>query len=142
EYSGVRPGETLLIVGLGPIGEMAARIARLRDVRVIGVDLVPERLARSTSLGVETIDLDGGEVDEKVLDLTDGRGADAAVEAVGMETYSSGLTQTAQTAVGLSPRPDARTVMTHAGVDRLAALDLAVRAVRRGGTGSISGVYA
>jgi threonine dehydrogenase-like Zn-dependent dehydrogenase len=142
EYSGVTSGDTLLIVGLGPIGEMAARIAMLRGVRVIGVDLVPERLARSAALGVETIDLTAGDTVAAVLELTAGRGADAALEAVGMEAHGSGVAEAAQKVVGLLPKALSRPLMTSASTDRLAALDLAFQAVRRGGTVSISGVYA
>jgi threonine dehydrogenase-like Zn-dependent dehydrogenase len=142
EYSGVQPGETLVIIGLGPIGEMAARIALLRGVRVIGIDLVPERLARSASLGVETIDLTAGDADAAVLEKTSGRGADAVIDAVGMEAHGSGLAEFTQKAVGLLPKAVSRSLMAHAGVDRLGALELAIAAVRRGGTISISGVYA
>ena len=142
EYSGIAPGETLLIVGLGPIGEMAARIALLRDVRVIGVDSVPERLARSASLGVETIDMDAVDPVQAVLEKTAGRGADAALEAVGMEAHGSGIAETAQKMVGLLPKALARPLMTNASTDRLAALDIAFQGVRRGGVVSISGVYA
>lgn len=142
EYSGIREGETLLIVGLGPIGEMAARIALHRGVRVIGVDLVPERLGRSGSLGVETIDLRSEDPVAIVLEKTQGRGADAVLEAVGMEAHGSGVAELAQKAVGLLPKALSRPIMTHASVDRLAAINLAVAAVRRGGTVSISGVYA
>jgi len=142
EYSGVTAGETLVVVGLGPIGEMAARIALLRNVRVIGVDLVPERLIRSASLGVETVDLRGDDPVARVLDLTQGRGADAVMEAVGMEAHGSGIAETAQKMVGLLPKAMARPLMSHASTDRLAALDLAFQLVRRGGTVSISGVYA
>jgi threonine dehydrogenase-like Zn-dependent dehydrogenase len=142
EYSGIQPGETLAIVGLGPIGEMAARIAILRGVRVIGIDLVPERLQRSASLGVETIDLTAGDPVAAVLEKTKGRGADAAMEAVGMEAHGSAVAETAQKAVGLLPKALARPLMTNASVDRLAALNLAFAIARRGGTVSISGVYA
>lgn len=142
EYSGAQAGDALLIVGLGPIGEMAARIALLRGIRVIGVDLVPERLARSASLGVETIDLLAGDTVAAVLDKTAGRGADAALEAVGMEAHGSGVAEAAQKVVGLLPKALSRPLMTSASTDRLAALDLAFQAVRRGGTVSISGVYA
>lgn len=142
EYSGVKAGETLVIVGLGPIGEMAARIALLRDVRVIGIDLVSERLARSASLGVETIDLRSGDAVGQVLDKTAGRGADAVLEAVGMEAHGSAIAETMQKAAGLLPKALSRPLMTNVSVDRLAALNLAIQSVRRGGTVSISGVYA
>lgn len=142
EYADVKAGETLVVIGLGPIGEMACRIALLRDVRVIGIDLVPERLERSASLGVETIDLTDTDPVEAVLEMTAGRGADAALEAVGMEAHGSRIAETLQKAVGLMPDAVARPIMTNASVDRLAALNTAIGAVRRGGNVSISGVYA
>src|ERR1700712_941133 len=57
EYAAVPDGGTLLVLGLGPIGDMACRIALHRGHRVIGVDLVPERLARIAARGAETIEL-------------------------------------------------------------------------------------
>lgn len=142
EYSGIHQGENLVIVGLGPIGEMAARIALLRGVRVIGVDLVPERLARSAQLGVETIDSKDGDVEEHVLDKTSGRGADAVIDAVGMEAHGSPVAETTQKLAGVLPKSVARPMMTHASTDRMEALNLAIAITRRGGTISISGVYA
>ena len=56
-YADVPDGGTLLVLGLGPIGEMATRIALHQGFRVIAVDLVPERLARAKSRGAEVIDL-------------------------------------------------------------------------------------
>ncbi|WP_456695636.1 alcohol dehydrogenase catalytic domain-containing protein [Aeromicrobium sp. P5_D10] len=138
EYADVGPGETLVVVGLGPIGEMACRIALLRGIRVIGVDLVPDRLVRSAALGVETIDL----TQSDLLELTGGRGADAVLDAVGMEAHGSPIAETMQKGVGLLPKALARPLMTNASVDRLAALNFALSAVRRGGNVSISGVYA
>ena len=90
EYAACPYGGTLLVLGLGPIGDMATRIARHRGLRVIAVDLVPERLARARARGAEVIDL--GEVDsvgDAVRDLTAGRGADAVIDAVGMEAHGS-----------------------------------------------------
>src|SRR5215204_1811154 len=57
EYAGVPDGGSVTVLGLGPIGEMAARIAVHKGYRVIGVDLVGERLARAGTRGVETLDL-------------------------------------------------------------------------------------
>jgi threonine dehydrogenase-like Zn-dependent dehydrogenase len=142
EYSGIGSGETLVILGLGPIGEMAARMALLRDVRVIGVDLVPERLQRSAALGVETVDLTQGDTAQVILDKTAGRGADAVIDAVGMEAHGSPMAEATQKLVGLLPKAAARPLMTNASVDRLAALNLAIEVVRRGGTVSVIGVYA
>src|SRR5438094_3247529 len=58
EYAAVPPGGTLAVLGLGPIGDMTTRVAQYRGVgRVIGVDLVPERLDRVRRRGVEVLDL-------------------------------------------------------------------------------------
>lgn len=141
-YADPAPGSTLLVLGLGPIGQMCVRIAEHLDVRVIGVDLVPERLDRAARAGAETIDL--GRVDdvaEEVRSRTDGRGADAVVDAVGMEAHGSPVAETSQKVIGLLPRKAAAAVMSRVGVDRAEALVTALDAVRRGGTVSLSGVY-
>ena len=56
-YADVPEGGTLLVLGLGPIGDMATRIALHQGFRVIAVDLVPERLERARARGAEVIDL-------------------------------------------------------------------------------------
>ena len=142
EYADVEEGGTLLVVGAGPIGDMAARIAMHRGLRVIVTDSVRERLARVHGRGGETIDhsrVDG--VGDAVRELTDGRGADAVIDAVGMEAHGSPVAETAQKALGLLPKKLQEKVMLNFGSDRLAALMSAIDAVRRGGTISISGVY-
>src|ERR1044072_9297427 len=59
EYADIPDGETVLVLGLGPIGEMSTRVAQHRGAgRVIAVDLVPERLERARAHGVEALDLD------------------------------------------------------------------------------------
>ena len=142
EYAAVPDGGTLLVVGLGPIGEMCARIAMHKGLRVIGVDLVPERLSRSQSRGVEVLDLKAvGNVGDAVRDMTDGRGADSVIDAVGMEAHGSPIAAIGQTMVGLLPKSVSVPMMQKAGVDRMAALYSAIDAVRRGGTISIIGVY-
>jgi threonine dehydrogenase-like Zn-dependent dehydrogenase len=142
-YADPEPGGTLLVMGLGPIGDMCARIALHRGVgRVIGVDLVPERLARAAARGVETVD--AGEVDdvaEAVRELTGGRGADAVVDAVGMEAHGSPVAGLGHRVTSLLPDAVAEPLMQKVGVDKLAALHTAIDAVRRGGTVSLSGVY-
>lgn len=142
EYAGVGADDTLVVLGLGPIGEMACRIALRRGVRVIGIDLVPARLQRSASLGVQTIDLRTKDVPVQVRDLTDGRGADAVLDAVGLEAHGSPVAAGAQFAAGVLPDAVARQVMLRASVDRLGAFELATELVRRGGVISLSGVYA
>ena len=74
-YADVPDGGTLLVLGLGPIGDMACRIALHRGRRVIGVDRVAERLDRARARGVEVIDLrEVDDVGEEVRSLTAGRG--------------------------------------------------------------------
>ena len=141
QYADPDPESTVLVLGAGPIGDMVSRFALDAGHRVISVDREPERLARVRQRGAETIDLEAGKVAERVRDLTDGRGADAVVEAVGMEAHGSpiveGMTKLLATMPGVVNRP----VMQAAGVDRMAALHTAFEAVRRGGTVSIAGVY-
>jgi threonine dehydrogenase-like Zn-dependent dehydrogenase len=143
EYANVPDGGTVAVLGLGPIGDMSARIAQHRGVdRVIGIDLVPERLARARARGVDTIDLNAqDDVVEAVRDLTDGRGPDSVIDAVGMEAHGSPVAKGAQFAVGLLPPVVAAPMMKTVGIDRLHALMLAIEMVRRGGTISIIGVY-
>jgi threonine dehydrogenase-like Zn-dependent dehydrogenase len=143
QYADVPPGGTLAIIGLGPIGQMAGRIAKHQGVeRVIGVDLVPERLALAQKYGMETLDTrDVGNVAEALIEMTDGRGADGVLEAVGMEAHGSPFGKLAHTAVGLLPDKLARPMVDKLAIDRLDALHTAIKATRRGGTLSVSGVY-
>ncbi|MFI5706556.1 alcohol dehydrogenase catalytic domain-containing protein [Kribbella sp. NPDC051620] len=140
EYAGVPDGGTLAVIGLGPIGDMAARIGIHRGYRVIGIDLVPERLGRAQARGVETLEY-SDHVADQVRDLTDGRGPDSVIDAVGMEAHGSPKAQFAHKLVGLMPSAVAEKMMETVGVDRLAAYYLAIDLVRRGGTISLSGVY-
>ena len=141
-YADVPDGGTLLVLGAGPIGDMAARIAMHQGKRVIVVDQVPERLARVAKRGAETIDFSAvDDVPAAVRDLTDGRGADAVHEAVGMEAHGSPVAETAQKSLRFLPKKVQELMMTNMSVERLEALYTAFEAVRRGGTVSISGVY-
>ncbi len=144
QYANVPKGGTLVVLGLGPIGDMATRVARHQGAgQVIGVDLVPERLERAAANGVHTIDLNqhGDDVVDLIRNLTDGRGPDSVIDAVGMEAHGSPGAAAAAKAVGFLPSPLARKLMNTVGIDRLHALDLAIDLVRRGGTVSLSGVY-
>ncbi|EKT76378.1 Zn-binding alcohol dehydrogenase, partial [Rhodococcus opacus M213] len=87
EYAAIPEGGSVTVLGLGPIGDMAARIAHHKGARVIAVDNVRERLARAKARGIETLDLDehGGDLADVIRDATDGRGTDSVIDAVGME---------------------------------------------------------
>src|SRR4051794_33485639 len=143
EYAAVPPGGSLAVLGLGPIGLMCARIALHRGAgTVFGIDLVPERLERARSFGVQAIDLDAvDDVVAAVREQTDGRGPDSVIDAVGMEAHGAPFGKLAQTLAGFLPDRVAATMIEKAGVDRLSALHLAIELVRRGGTLSIVGVY-
>jgi threonine dehydrogenase-like Zn-dependent dehydrogenase len=142
EYANIPEGGSVTVFGLGPIGQMSARIAKHRGARVIGVDLVPERLEMARRHGIEVLDVSSnGGVAAEVRELTDGRGTDSVIDAVGMEAHGSSITKAAQTLVGMLPDAVARAAMEHAGVDRLAVFNAAIETVRRAGTVSLSGVY-
>jgi threonine dehydrogenase-like Zn-dependent dehydrogenase len=142
EWADVPDDGTVAVFGLGPVGQMTARIARLRGLRVIGVDRVPERLKLAADRGVETVDLDVvDDPADAVLELTGGRGADGTVDAVGMEAHGSPLAKAAITAVGALPDALARPITDRFAIDRVAALTAAIKSARRGGTVSVSGVY-
>jgi threonine dehydrogenase-like Zn-dependent dehydrogenase len=145
QYADVPDGGTLLVVGAGPIGDMVTRMALDRGLQVITVDRVPERLARVHGAGADTIDLDqldkGTSVADVVRDKTQGRGADAVVEAVGMEAHGSTAGNLLHQLTGLMPDALAAPMLKKMGVDRMSALLTSLDAVRRGGTVSISGVY-
>jgi threonine dehydrogenase-like Zn-dependent dehydrogenase len=143
EYAGIPDGGSVAVLGLGPIGDMAARIALHRGHRVLGVDLVPERLERVRARGAEVFDLTDHQDDlaEAIRERTDGRGPDAVIDAVGMEAHGGVVGKLAQQMTGLLPDAVAAKVMERAGIDRLEALYAAIDIVRRGGTISLVGVY-
>ena len=143
EWANTPHGGSLAVFGLGPIGLMAARIAKARGIeRVFGVDLVPERLALADRSGITTLRSDElDDVPDVLRELTDGRGPDCVIDAVGLEAHGSPAAAAMQKLTGLLPDRIAEPLARKAGVDRLAALRQAIDAVRRGGTLSIVGVY-
>jgi threonine dehydrogenase-like Zn-dependent dehydrogenase len=142
EYADVNGNDTLAVLGLGPVGQLAVRSALHRGVgRVIGVDLVPDRIEKARASGAEVLDASDTDVAQALRDLTDGRGPDAVIDAVGMEAHGNPLSERVIAGASRLPKPIARGAIETFGIDRLAALHTAVAAVRRGGTLSISGVY-
>ena len=144
-YADAPEGETLAVMGLGPVGQFSARIARHLGNRVIGIEPVPERRAMAERHGIETLDPSGiDDLPAALQEMTDGRGPNSVIDAVGMEAHgTAGATagKLAQSAVGILPDAIAQKLIETAGVDRLTALHDAIGIVRRGGTVSISGVY-
>ena len=143
KWADILPGDTVLVTGLGPIGQMCARIARhLGAERVIAVDDVPERLEMARRHDIEVLDASAvKDVSAAVVDMPGGRGADSVIEAVGMEAHGSPFQSAAIKAAGKLPDPLARRATETLGVDRMAALRTAFGSVRRAGTISIIGVY-
>ncbi|MEU3846138.1 zinc-dependent alcohol dehydrogenase [Micrococcus terreus] len=144
KFAEVPEGGSLAVMGLGPVGQFAARIGVHLGYQVFGVDSVPERRAMAERHGVTVLEADGligKHVAENLREATGGRGVDGVVDAVGMEAHGSPVAGAAHAAVGMLPDAVGRVAMKNAGVDKLAALHTSIDAVRRGGTVSMSGVY-
>src|SRR3712207_6276364 len=126
EYADIPEGGSVGVFGLGPIGQMSSRIAKHRGARVIAVDLVPERIEMARRHGIEVLNLEEhGDIAAAMRDLTDGRGPDSVIDAVGMEAHGEGVPvgKMAHKLVGMLPDAVAAQVIQKAGVDRLAALN-------------------
>ena len=143
EFAQIPADGSVAVYGLGPIGQMSTRIARERGARkVIGVDIVPERLQMAIRHGIDVIDASRHkDVPEVIRDLTDGRGPDSVIDAVGMEAHGAPFGELAQKAAGLLPDRLAAPFTEKYSVDRLKSLRNCIDTVRRGGTLSIVGVY-
>ncbi|MFJ8917607.1 zinc-dependent alcohol dehydrogenase [Amycolatopsis sp. NPDC102389] len=143
DYADIPEGGTVVIFGLGPIGQFCCRIAKHRGAgKVIGIDLVPERLAKAAAAGVVTFDTrEHKNLGDLIREITGGRGADSVIDAVGMEAHGAPIGRMAQNLVGLLPDPIGAKITEKAAIDRLSVLYAAIDCVRRGGTISLSGVY-
>jgi 2-desacetyl-2-hydroxyethyl bacteriochlorophyllide A dehydrogenase len=84
EQTGIRPGDSIAVLGLGPVGLCAVQAAKAAGAaRVIAIDSVADRLALAGDFGAEAVHLTEDDPRGAVKRATDGRGVDAAVEAVG-----------------------------------------------------------
>jgi threonine dehydrogenase-like Zn-dependent dehydrogenase len=143
EYAAIPPGGSVAVFGLGPIGQMCARIARYKGAeRVFGIDPVAERRTMAGRHEIEALDPEQhSDISAALRELSNGRGPDSVIDAVGMEAHGAPGAKIAQTLTGLLPDALAAKATEKAAVDRLSALLDCVDSVRRGGTISISGVY-
>ncbi len=133
EACNIRPEDTIAIWGCGPVGQMAIKAAfMLGAERVIAVDTVPERLALASSSGAVTLDFQDEDIYDRIMELTNGRGADACIDAVGTEADAS---------ASWDSRLDRIKVATFMGTDRPHVLRQAIHCCRNFGTVSIVGVY-
>jgi threonine dehydrogenase-like Zn-dependent dehydrogenase len=129
ENCNIQPGQTVLVFGCGPVGQFAIRSAFLLGAgRVLAVDTLPERLALARAGGAETLDYTDKELQKKIVAMTGGKGPDAVIEAVGLESHGTGgVMETLETKLTAMERPF--------------ALQQAIMACRPGGTLSLPGVF-
>jgi threonine dehydrogenase-like Zn-dependent dehydrogenase len=134
ENANILPGDVVAVWGAGPVGLFAMQSALLLGAaQVIAIDTVPTRLQLARErLDAITIDFMQENVHDRLMDLTAGRGADACIDAVGLEAHGSG---------SVGARYDRAKQMAWMATDRLQALRQSITACRPGGTVSIPGVY-
>jgi threonine dehydrogenase-like Zn-dependent dehydrogenase len=142
EYAEIPEGGSVTVLGLGPIGQMSSRIAAHRGHRVMAIDLVPERIEMARRNGIEALNLeDYDDIAGEIREMTDGRGTDSVIEAVGMEAHGSTPGRLTQRITGAMPDAIGQRMLQEAGVDRMEAFYTAIDVVRRGGTISLIGLY-
>lgn len=129
DWAEPRGGETIAVFGCGPVGLMAQKVAWLRGAeRVIGIDIQPYRLETARRVaGSEVIHAKEADAVEVIREMTNGRGADICVDAVGMEADRNLL--------------DKLSNIVHVQVGSIKVLRAAISAVRRGGMVTVVGVY-
>ena len=129
EWGELKGGETVAIFGSGPVGLMAQKSAWIQGAgRVIAIDTVNYRLERAKRVNnVETLNPNEVDIVEAIRSMTEGRGADLCVDAVGMEADRSILDR-AKAVINLEK-------------GTISVLETCFRAVRRGGVVTIVGVY-
>lgn len=133
DFCGLKGGETVAIWGCGPVGQFAIKSAfMLGAERVIAIDTVPERLRMAEASGALTLDFKKDDIYDRIQDLTDGRGADACIDAVGTEP---------NTGSGFDAMIDRIKVATFMGTDRPHVLRQAIMCCRNFGVVSVVGVY-
>jgi threonine dehydrogenase-like Zn-dependent dehydrogenase len=133
ENCNIQPGDTVAVWGCGPVGLLAMKSAFLLGAeRVIAIDWVPSRLRKAREdCCAETINCQEADVLEALREMTGGRGPDACVDAVGMESHGTGpehIYDRAKQALMLE-------------TDRPMVLRQAIHACRKGGTVSVPGIY-
>lgn len=85
EYAGIKPYESAVIFGAGPIGLLIAEVLKAFGVqKIIMCELDEGRLGRAERLGVQTVSTGGGDTVARILELTDGKGCDVVFEAAGV----------------------------------------------------------
>ena len=134
ENAGIENGDTVAVWGCGPVGQFAIKSAWMLGAgRVVAIDRVPERLALAHDYGhAETINFENSDVFERLNDMTEGRGPDRCIDAVGTEAHVGS---------SLDSIMDRAKQATYLGTDRAHVLREAIMCCRKGGTVSVPGVY-
>ena len=134
ENAEIEPGDTVAVWGCGPVGLFTIKSAWMLGAgRVIAIDTVPERLALAeNSCGAETIDFKKDKVYDRLMEMTNGRGPDRCIDAVGTEASPTG---------SLDSMLDAAKLALMLGTDRPHVLREMIMCCRKGGTISVPGVY-
>jgi len=129
DWAGLKGGETVAVFGCGPVGLMAQKSAWLKGAgRVIGVDRLSYRLDKAREVAKsETINFEEENAVDKIRHLTQGRGADVCIDAVGLEAHRE--------------LKDKLANIVHMEAGSISALESCISAVRRGGIVSVVGVY-
>ncbi len=147
----IEQGDSVLVLGCGPVGQLAIASAMVMGGDVIAVDRLPDRLEMATRQGARTVNFDEVNPVEAVLEMTNGDGARRVIDAVGVDAehaadgpakpgfFDRRKIAKEQKAI----EPEANTSGRHwvAGDNPSQALDWAVEAVAKAGTISIIGVY-
>ncbi|RSV14876.1 glutathione-dependent formaldehyde dehydrogenase [Sphingomonas sp. ABOLF] len=147
----IEPGDHVLVLGCGPVGQMAIASAIVKGGKVIAVDRLPDRLDMARGQDAEVINFDEVDVPEAVLKLTNGDGARRVIDAVGVDAQHAHagpdepgvLGKAKELAEQYVIEPTAKKFGSHfvAGDNPSQALDWAVECAAKGGTISIIGVY-
>ncbi len=134
ENAGIEQGDTVAVWGCGPVAQFAIKSAWMLGAgRVIAIDRVPERLEMARKHGrAETINFEEVGVQDRLMEMTSGRGPDRCIDAVGCEAHAAGTFDAVV--------DSAKTTLNLAG-DRAHVLREAIMCCRKGGTVSIPGVY-
>ncbi|MGB7442477.1 MAG: zinc-dependent alcohol dehydrogenase [Coleofasciculaceae cyanobacterium] len=133
ENADIEPGDTVAVWGCGPVGQFAIRSAYMLGAeRVIAIDRIPERLKMAKEQSkAEVLNYEEVDILEALDEMTNGRGPDRCIEAVGMEAHGTdamALVDKAKQTLGVE-------------TGRPIALREAILACRKSGTVSIPGVY-
>ncbi len=129
DWADMKGGETVVIFGCGPVGIMAMKAAWLKGAkRVIGVDILDYRMEMAKKAAkVETLNYNDVDLIEKIRGMTEGRGADVCVDAVGLEAHRNAFEKLSN--------------LLHMQAGSIKVIQACASAVRRGGVITVVGVY-